>query len=320
MLAFARIGLGLAGLLCLAIVAIFDLEFVGRHAAADSAVTPAQAAALPAARLALAGLGLLVLAIAAFLERILAAPWLDRFLSSRRRVEWTIFLAPLVILIALAGYKLVRGPSDPFYLLAVREDSLVEWLTALAFFAGFVASCLLVKKIYLAHRTLSAYYALLAAFCLFVGLEEISYGQRLLGFATPQPVAARNVQNDMTIHNMDVMLALFFVLGPLILGVFGMLGFVLSGLRRWLDPRLALVLGFMVPPWFLASWFVPTALFAAYGALAWGQAPLVEWQDQEPIEALVALGFVGFLMYNLARLRRGHPLAEAQPPKVEDPR
>ncbi len=149
MLAFARVGLGLAGLLCLAIAAIFDLEFVGRHLAADGAVTPGQAAALPAARLALAGLGLLVLAIAAFLERILAAPWLDRFLSSRRRVEWTIFLAPLVILIALAGYKLVRGPGDPFYLLAVREDSLVEWLTALAFFAGVVASCLLVKKMLL---------------------------------------------------------------------------------------------------------------------------------------------------------------------------
>ena len=205
MLAFARIGLGLAGLLCLAIAAIFDLEFVGRHVAADGAVTPGQAAALPAARLALAGLGLLVLAVAAFLERILAAPWLDRFLSSRRRVEWTIFLAPLVILIALAGYKLVRGPGDPFYLLAVREDSLVEWLTALAFFAGVVASCLLVKKTLPGTPlSLSAYYALLAAFCLFVGLEEISYGQRLLGFATPQPVAARNVQNDMTIHNMDV--------------------------------------------------------------------------------------------------------------------
>jgi hypothetical protein len=46
----------------------------------------------------------------------------------------------------------------------------------------------------------------------------------------------------------------------------------------------------------------------------------VEWQDQEPIEALVALGFVGFLMYNLARLRRGHPLAEAQPTNPEDRR
>jgi hypothetical protein len=320
-LAFARIGLGLAGLLCLAIAAIFDLEFVGRHLAADGVVTPGQAAALPTARLALAGFGLLVLAIAAFLERILAAPWLDRFLSSRRRVEWTIFLAPLVILIALAGYKLLRGPGDPFYLLAVREDSLVEWLTALAFFAGVVASCLLVRAMHLARRPiLSAYYALLALFCLFVGLEEISYGQRLIGFATPQPVAARNVQNDMTIHNMDVMLALFFVLGPLILGAFGMLGFILSGLRRWIDPRVAQVLGFMVPPWFLASWFVPTGLFAAYGALAWGQAPLVEWQDQEPIEALVALGFVGFLMYNLARLRSGHPLAEAQPANPGDRR
>ena len=321
MLVFARIGLGLVALLCLATGAVFDLEFVRSHVAADGAVTPGQAAALPAARLALAGFGLLVLTIATFLESLLAAPWLARFLSWQRRVEWTIFVAPIVVLVALAGYKLVRGPGNSFYLLAVREDSLVEWLTALAFFAGFVAACLIAKNLYLArHRILSAYHGLLAVFCLFVGLEEVSYGQRLLGFATPQPVAARNVQNDMTIHNMDFMLAWFFILGPLLVGAFGMLGVVLSGLRRWIDPRLAEVLGFMVPPWFLASWFVPIALFAAYGALAWGQVPALEWQDQEPIEGLVALGFVAFLTYNLARLRSGHVLAGAAFRNPEDRR
>jgi len=313
-LVLARIGLALAGILCVTAAAILDLEFVRRNVAWDGVVTPEQAAALPAARLALASFGVLLLAAAAFLERILAAPWLANLQRSRRRVEWTVFLAPVAILLALAGYKLVRGPGDPFYLLAVREDSFVEALTALAFLGGCVASSMIVKKMYLARRYfLVTYYALISVFCLFVALEEVSYGQRLFGFATPEPVAARNLQKDMTIHNLEAVEALFFKLGPLALGLFGMLDFVRLALRRWIDPRRAEVLSFMVPPWFLGSWFVPIALFAVYAIFFWGQGALVEWQDQEPVEALLALGFLGFLWYNLSRLRRGHPVLGTEP-------
>jgi hypothetical protein len=318
-LALARIGLALAGILCLAAAAILDLEFVRSRVAWDGVVTPQQAAALPAARLALAGFGLLLLAAATALKRILAAPWLAGLQRSRRRMEWTVFLTPVAILLALAGYKLVRGPGDPFYLLAVREDSFVEALTAFAFLGGCVVSSMIVKKMYVARRYfLFTYYAIISAFCLFVALEEVSYGQRLFGFATPEPVAARNLQKDMTVHNLEAVEALFFKLGPLALGLFGMLDFARLGLRRWIDPRQAEVLSFMVPPWFLGSWFVPIALFAVYAIFFWGQAPLVEWQDQESVEALLALGFFGFLLYNLSRLRRDHPVLGSSPTIAEE--
>ena len=319
MLVLARIGLALAGIVCVTAAAILDLEFVRRNVAWDGVVTPEQAAALPAARLALASFGLLLLAAAAFLERILAAPWLASLQRSRRRMEWAAFLAPVAILLTLAGYKLVRGPGDPFYLLAVREDSFAEGLTALAFLGGCVVSSMIVKKMYVARRYfLVTYYALISVFCLFVALEEVSYGQRLFGFATPEPVAARNLQKDMTIHNLEAVEALFFKLGPLVLGLFGMLDLVRLALRRWIDPRRAEVLSFMVPPWFLGSWFAPIALFAVYATFFWGQAALVEWQDQEPIEALLALGFLGFLWYNLSRLRHGHPVLGSSPTIAEE--
>ena len=319
MLALARIGLALAGIGCLTTAAILDVEFVRSRVAWDGVVTPEQAAALPAARLALASFGLVLLAAAAFLKRILAAPWLASLQRSRRRVEWAVFLAPAVILLALAGYKLVRGPGDPFYLLAVREDSFAEGVTALAFLGGCVVSSMIVKKMSVARRyLLSVYYALISVFCLFVALEEVSYGQRLFGFATPEPVAARNLQKDMTIHNLEAVEVLFFRLGPLALGLFGMLDFIRLALRRRIDPRRAEVLSFMVPPWFLGSWFVPIALFAVYATFFWGQAALVEWQDQEPIEALLALGFFGFLWYNLSRLRRGHPVPGSSPTIAEE--
>jgi hypothetical protein len=54
--------------------------------------------------------------------------------------------------------------------------------------------------------------------------------------------------------------------------------------------------------------FVSIALFAVYATFFRGQAAPLECQDHEPVEALLALGFFGFLWYNLARLRRGYPV------------
>lgn len=58
----------------------------------------------------------------------------------------------------------------------------------------------------------------------------------------------------------------------------------------------------MVPSWIVASWF---ALFALDAAFFRGRAPRDEWQDRELLEALLASGFLAFLVADLARLRRG---------------
>ena len=58
-----------------------------------------------------------------------------------------------------------------------------------------------------------------------------------------------------------------------------------------------------MPPWFLATWFAPIALFALYASFAWGQVALIGWQDQEPLEALLAFGFLAFLLTSLTRLQ-----------------
>jgi hypothetical protein len=107
----------------------------------------------------------------------------------------------------------------------------------------------------------------------------------------------------MTIHNLDLVERLFFTLVPLAVGLFGLLGLALAGMRRWLDGRAVQTLNLLVPPWFLASWFVPVAAFALYATLFWGELALVEWQDQEPLEGLLAFGFLAFVLRTLARVR-----------------
>ena len=68
-----------------------------------------------------------------------------------------------------------------------------------------------------------------------------------------------------------------------------------------------------MPPWFLASWFVPIALFALYAVFAWDAAAIVERQDQELLEGLLGFGFLAFLLDNLARLERGEAVARPEP-------
>ena len=282
---------------------LFEPEFVRIYLSADGVLTPGQAAALPAARLALGIFGAALLLLAGLLPRLAAMPGLAR-LTAGRQGQWLIFLTPPALLIGLVGYKLLRGAGDPFYLLAVREDSLVEWLTALSYFGVFLVAGMLAIRLSLTrHHLLAAFFALIGVCGLFVALEEISYGQRLLGFATPPPVAAHNRQDEMTLHNLDLVERLFFTLVPLAVGLFGLLGLVLAGMRRWLDGGALQMLSLLVPPWFLASWFVPVAVFALYATFFWGELALVEWQDQEPLEGVLAFGFLAYVLRTLAQVR-----------------
>jgi hypothetical protein len=91
----------------------------------------------------------------------------------------------------------------------------------------------------------------------------------------------------------------FFFVGPLAVGLFGLLGIAVKLLRGYVDQQIIRVANLMFPPWFLSSWFLPLAIFTVY----YREGSLVEWRDQELLEALLALGFLGFLARSLWQLR-----------------
>ena len=78
------------------------------------------------------------------------------------------------------------------------EDGLIEYLTAL-FFLG---SSYYFMRAYLSHKN---YFFLLLSIIMFFGFgEEISWGQRILNFSTPEYLADINVQKEFTIHNIEI--------------------------------------------------------------------------------------------------------------------
>ncbi len=98
---------------------------------------------------------------------------------------------------------------NPDYLAAsyVREDGVTEWMTVVFLLtcSGVSARRFITRA---ATRTLDFKHgttlAMVSITCFIGALEEISWGQRLLGFQTPESLARVNLQGEATFHNIGV--------------------------------------------------------------------------------------------------------------------
>lgn len=182
---------------------------------------------------------------------------------------------------AVLGFAFALQALDPdrFHRLA-QEDQALEWAT----FWAFVAAGVTQVRVAVAERRQGRrwpWFAVgVALFCGFVAMEEISWGQRLWGWQSPELFLAHNFQQETNLHNVadGDLRQLAFLLVTLGYGV------GLAGLAR--VPRLAGLaerLGVAAPPLWLAPPFV--AIAVVYEVYPWDYAG--EWS-----EALLGLGML----------------------------
>jgi hypothetical protein len=116
------------------------------------------------------------------------------------------------------------------------EDRVIENAQAvLLLLAGLTA---LVRSRQDAWRRYAWLYRTLAVVALVLLLEELSYGQRIIGFATPALVAAKNTQREFNFHNLW-----FGMVDRVVMGAIGVVSLAVVALRRAklavpLEPRL----------------------------------------------------------------------------------
>ncbi len=205
-----------------------------------------------------------------------------------------VLVANLCVLLVfvVGGTLLVTDPD--FYYRSSQEDELLEWVTFWAFLLASVHYVLSARRDRRRRGGLPWFHIGLAAFCLLVALEEISWGQRLIGYRAPELFLTRNFQQEFNLHNI-VDDSLRRALMLLILAGYG----VAAGLAGLIDPlrvrmeRMRVVL----PPAGLAPAFgVTAAIYAGYPADLAG-----EW-----VECAMGLAF-------LFAARSGAARAAAQP-------
>ncbi|GIV80757.1 MAG: hypothetical protein KatS3mg051_0111 [Anaerolineae bacterium] len=139
---------------------------------------------------------------------------LVRRLMAKSAQEWgvslptayLIFLIPLVVSALLIPIRLDKG----LYRLLLDEDRLFEWATFACFVLGTLIGLAVVRNRWQARDRLGvALYLLFTLLMFFSAGEEISWGQRVVDFDTPEDLIEINKQDEFNLHNIGESLNLF---------------------------------------------------------------------------------------------------------------
>jgi len=109
-------------------------------------------------------------------------------------------LANLLTLGLIAGFSALSVLDPDAYYHHVQEDQPLEWMT----FWGFIVAAFFYVRAAVGERRLGRlpwFFAGLAAFCVVVAMEEISWGQRLFGYQPPRYFLENNFQQELNLHN-----------------------------------------------------------------------------------------------------------------------
>ena len=113
-------------------------------------------------------------------------------------LAWGLFWLPLF---SLAGLLIGAAIYRPAYDRLLQEDYPVEWAQfAFCLFTSVVAFMSVRTSIRRRRRLLTWLLVLFAIGCFFLAGEEISWGQRVFGIATPSDFKS-NQQDEMNLHN-----------------------------------------------------------------------------------------------------------------------
>lgn len=214
------------------------------------------------------------------------------------RLAATLFAAP----VAGAAMLALLAPWRRMFLFLVNEDGPMEWSQAAVWFIAAVLAAIVTWRLARDRRwALAALWAVLATGCFLSAGEEISWGQRVFGFETPERLEEANEQDEVTFHNLGAV-HVMFRLTMLIAGLYGSV--LAVGIRLWDRGRYDEVLDLIVPPMFLTTWFAVLFVYRAVRMLFLPDpGPMISGYGEFP-ETCLAAGIALFTLLVFRRYRR----------------
>lgn len=201
------------------------------------------------------------------------------------------FFFPVVYILIL---YCLRELNWSLYTNIAKEDSLLEYIQ---FFLYLFSFCIifysLVKKAALFNRFEKALLVICTVGFFIMSMEEISWGQRLLTFETPEYFLEQNSQFELNVHNLKPIQNILHMLYAAVGLAFG----VVLPIFKILIKKRALTKYF--PDFKTSLYFIFVSVFYLLLQYTNVSAPesiyFIKWQDQEVFELLLALGlFIGF--------------------------
>lgn len=226
-----------------------------------------------------------------------AKKW-DTPIGLARRLFWLPIVASLIVLACAFNRELFRW--------LLQEDGPVEWLTALAFAgAGIVALKIGLRQLGRNRRWQGILFGLVALTMFFAAGEEVSWGQRLFGWDTPDELIEINDQNETTLHNIGGFLLVTNAV-MLLVGLYGSVAY-LANRRLRVERFWDLADYLFVPPFFLSTYYFPIFVFRLLRFTLLREGTFALNRTSEWVEALVAVGILIFLWMAFLRVSSLRP-------------
>jgi hypothetical protein len=209
-----------------------------------------------------------------------------------------IVVAPAVI--ALGGFVAALLGGNVYKWLT-GEDRFAENLQVCLWILAFALNWLVISRLGRAGRYGLAflYFCLNAGIFLIVG-EELSWGQRIFGWATPETLKAVNRQHETNIHSLEGLVDTFRWL-YLIIGAYG----TILPLLFMRSARHRHAVSMLVPHYTLTPYFLATFAWRIY--LIYWKLPeqyyFVISKYSEVIELILAMGFFLFISFQLRKIK-----------------
>jgi hypothetical protein len=121
----------------------------------------------------------------------------DLTLNRSNRITPILTWGSTVLSLVIVSIKAFEGRLELQWIYG--EDRLMENLSFILFFCSAVL--LSAAAVRVSKGQLRSVYTFFAGCIFFIALEEISYGQRLFGWETPELFLSRNIQSETNIHN-----------------------------------------------------------------------------------------------------------------------
>lgn len=215
----------------------------------------------------------------------------------RDRPHNTVILTIFALIIGAYALMAFRYPLA--YIWATYEDLVGEWAQTYSFLAAAVLAVIVATR----RSRYRWFFAVLAVACSYVFLEEISWGQRIFGFDTPDFLKSRNLQGEANLHNLftgphkTLLKDLISIAVSLALVAYGLAYPLLQKLgwrvALWFDR-----IGVAAPPLVLWPFFTLAAFF---------ELKPLSFNEAEIAELLIAFALATTGLHYLFATRRGLP-------------
>ncbi len=201
----------------------------------------------------------------------------------------------------LVHFVLLGFYNYPFYNGLSGEDKFFEWLTFAIYVIGGIVFFKVAYQFYAQKKkttivvTMLAYTLLGAIGYMGIAGEEVSWGQRVLRFETPENYADINSQGEFNLHNNELIFNKIYLMYGLICVYVLLSPLLYKGMRnRVKEPLNATFLRLMTFRWYHGIYFIPTLIYVAY-RLYYQTSAFDIWE--EATEVLFATGMLLYAVH-----------------------